>query len=70
MMAAVRPDKRTYSGATEKTRGGQRGWKWQKKTDRRRRALEYDNSNGKKADKGWTEAVDNGGVEMVVLGDR
>ena len=39
-------DKRTDSGAAEKTRGVRRGWKWRQKIDRRRRALDDDNNNG------------------------
>ena len=52
MMATGRPDKRTYSGATEKTQGFQREWKWRRNTDIHRHALEDDDNDGNEADKG------------------
>ena len=45
IMEAGGPDKRTDSAVTEKMRGVQRRWKWQKKTDRRRYALELEDDN-------------------------
>ena len=53
--------KRIDSGATELTRGVQRGWKWQNNTDRRRRAIEDNNNDGNKADKLQIEVAENGG---------
>ena len=65
IMAAGGLDKRTCIRATEKTRGVRRVWKWWQNTGRRRRALE-DNNNGRiEADKGRTEATENGGRETA-----
>ena len=50
MMAVGRLEKRIDIGAAEKTRGVQQGWKWRKKTDRQRRAIEgnnYDREGGR-----------------------
>ena len=52
MMVAGGPDKRTGSRVTDKTQGVQRGWKWQQKTYRRRRALEDNKNDGNESDKG------------------
>ena len=67
MMAAGGPDKRKYGGVTEKVRGVQRGWKWRQKTGRLRHALEDDNDDGNKADKGYMEVAENGGIETATL---
>ena len=64
-MAAGGTDKRTDIKATNKTRGFIRGWKWQKKADRQRRALEEDNHDGNEEDKGRTESTEKGGREMA-----
>ena len=64
-MTARGPDKRTYSGATEKTREVQQERKWQQKTDICRNTLEDDNDNGNEADKEQTEAAEKGGREAA-----
>ena len=69
-MAAGGPYKRTDSWAAEETRGVRQGRNWRQKTDRRRRALEDDNDDGNKADKGQKGAVDNDGRETVVSSAR
>ena len=66
-MAAGGLDKRTDIGATEKTRGVRRGWEWQQKTNRCRRALEDDKDDGNKVDKGQIEAEENGDRQMAAL---
>ena len=66
-MAAGGTEKRTDIKATKKTRGFIRGWKWQKKADRQRRALEEDNHDGNEEDKGRTESAEKGGREMAEL---
>ena len=70
VMVAGGPYKATDSGETLKTRGVRRGWKWRQKTDRRRRALEDNNNNGNKLDKGRAEAAENSGRETAASRGR
>ena len=66
MMAVGGPYKNTDIWAAEKTRRVWRGWKWQQKIDRRRRALEDKNDDQNEADKGRAESAENGGRETAV----
>ena len=69
-MAVFQTDKRTDIRTTNKTQGVQQGWKWRQNTDRCKCALEDDNYDGDREDKGQTEAADNGSIEMAELRTR